>query len=130
MRTFTTEDISGAGQYLIRNDKEPGKFVDPGFMSTIMLKVGYIYGNKHVGFQDSKYTLTDMSDGWTRLGYFITKDDEGNQIEDSDKWGFKTFTEPQDLVDYLNNESLSQEYRFATQEEVVRVVMYQKSRWK
>ena len=47
------------------------------------------------------------------------------------KWKWVQFNGKKILCDYLNNpEFCQQEYRFATQEEVVRVVLYQRSRWK
>ncbi len=135
MRNFTTEDFSGAGQYLVRNDKEPNKFVDTGFLSTIMKKVGYCLGQGVTDRPDrgNIMTLVDMSDGLTTLGYFDTRKDpnSNNGPYNTDKWEWVQFNGTQALCDYLNNPHLcQQEYRFATQEEVTRVVMYQKSRWR
>ena len=145
MRNFTTESFEGAGQYLVRicpsqaeqikNNRKP-HLLDTGFLSTIMYKVGYITNNWAIGgTREQLSCLISMSDGWIRHGYFITKDKDGNKLptEEYEKilWiKDKKSTGKQKLVDYLNNSKLSQEMRFATQEEVVRVVMYQKSRWK
>jgi hypothetical protein len=135
MRNFTTEDFSGSGQYLVRCDKEPGKYVDAGFLSTVMKKVGYCHG-KGLANEPEKgnvSTLVDMSDGMTALGYFDTTADKeyGNGPVNTHMWKWVQFDNTQVLCDYLNNPDLcKQEYRFATQEEVVRVVMYQKSRWR
>ena len=139
MRNFTMEDFSGAGQYLIRADKPAGEYTNPGFMSTIMIKVGYCRGQGCLNPPQTGniITLVDMSDGCTSLGYFDTRKDTGyHQVpkmtnsEGISKWVWIPFNGYQALCDYLNNPDFSQEYRFATQEEVVRVVMYQKSRWR
>lgn len=139
MRNFTIEDFSGAGQYLVRNDKEPNKYVDAGFLSTIMKKVGYTIPNSRClsnpPDQGNVYTLVDMSDGLTSLGYFDQRKDPEYKNNprrcNTHLWEWVQFDGLQVLCDYLNNPDLClQEYRFATQEEVVRVVMYQKSRWK
>jgi len=125
MRNFTPEDFAGAGQYLIRNDKEAGKYTDAGFMSTVMYKVGYLMGGGGLVDAELKNVplLISMADGWTRCGFHIKN-------TDSDKRSiFVRWNSWQDLCDYLNTEE-SQEMRFATQEEVVRVVMYQKLRWR
>ena len=137
MKHFTMEDFSGAGQYLIRDRAKPGKYTDPGYMSTIMYKVGYVTNNDNIGNGEQLTCLTSMADGWTQFNHYITEDEEGNKLEtkdwkkiywqgtrDNPKLGKQVF------VDYLNNLEGSQELRFATQEEVVRVVMYQSSRWK
>ena len=140
MRNFTTEDFSGCGQYLIRADMEAGQYTNPSFMSTIMKKVGWIMADKRDFVNPPEYniyTLVDMSDGMTTIGFFdTTKDPEHgknprNTTSESLKtWVWNRFDSIQILCDYLNNPEHSQEYRFATQEEIVRVVMYQKSRWR
>lgn len=140
MRNFTPEDFSGAGQYLVHNDKEPNKYVDTGFLSTIMKKVGYCLGQGCAKRpkRGNIMTLVDMSDGLTALGYFDTRKDPEHgknprkiSSENINTWVWVQFNGTQALCDYLNNPDLcEQEYRFATQEEVTRVVMYQKSRWR
>ena len=137
MRNFTTEDFSGAGQYLVRNDKEPNKYIDSGFLSTIMKKVGWCSGQGLEDFNGYKniMTLVDMSDGLTSLGYFDQRKDpefrKNPRTSNSKMWIWVQFNSTQNLCDYLNNPDLcEQEYRFTTQEEIVRVVMYQKSRWR
>ena len=119
MRNFTTEDFKGSGQYLVYDRAKV--YLDTGYLSTLMFKIGYLHGNnaKQRG-QDNNYCLVAMSDGWIIEGYIPEGDDKV----------FKSFTSKQDLVDYLNTVGLTEEYRFATQEEVVRVVMYQKGRWR
>ncbi len=135
--SFTIEDFSGAGQYIVRNDKEPNKFVDTGFLSTIMKKVGYCLGHGCIDFPDKGniMTLIDMSDGLTSLGYFDQRKDpeyKNNPRKcNTHLWEWIQFNGTQSLCDYLNNPDLCDEdYRFATQEEITRVVMYQKSRWR
>ena len=133
MRNFTIEDFSGAGQYLVRNDKPENKYTDTGFLSTIMKKVGYCIGQ---GPENGNImTLINMSDGKTSLGYFDQRKDpeykKNPRTCNTHLWEWVQFNGDQVLCDYLNNPDLcQQEYRFATQEEVVRVVMYQKSRWR
>lgn len=126
MRTFIPEDFSGAGHYLIRNDKERNKFVDSGFMSTVMYKVGYHHGHGMVNRPESNVIcLVSMADGWTQTGYF----DKHNSTDTKD-WEWKQWNSWQGFCDWLNNEDRSQEMRFASQEEVVRVVLYQSARWR
>lgn len=140
MRNFNTEDFSGCGQYLVRNDKEPNKFTDTGFLTTIMKKIGYCRGHglNELPEKGNVITLIDMSDGLTSFGYFDQRKDPSRNnnpriitSETSKFWLWVQFNGLQSLCDYLNNPDLcQQEYRFATQEEVVRVVMYQRSRWR
>jgi len=147
MRNFTTEDFAGAGQYLIRvkdgeTDLRKGSYMDAGYMSTIMRKVGWITPNSRLFVDSPKegnvYTLTDMSDGMTKCGYFDDREDPTRNdsprtftSESTECWKWVQFNGTQSLVDYLNNPDLcKQEVRFATQEEVVRVVLYQKARWR
>ncbi len=143
MRNFTIEDFSGAGQYLVRmcpseiyqrDNNLPITIYNTSFLSTVMKKVGWIVNNHGIGNGEQIYTLTDMSDGLTRVGNYTNP----NPSENND-WSFSYWQREDEndkdggkrkLVEYLNNPELSQEHRFATQEEVVRVVLYQKSRWK
>jgi hypothetical protein len=136
MKNFVIDDFSGSGQYLVRlcpkqiqqilENKQP-HLCDTGFLSTIMYKVGYSHG--HGPTNPSTSCLISMADGWTRHGYI---DKHGS--EDTTDWEFVPWLTKQQLCDYLNGISLErdhiEEYRFATQEEVVRVVMSQKSRWR
>lgn len=139
MRNFKVEDFSGAGQYLLRmspdevharnNNKPFGGYCDTGYLSTIIKKVGWITNNYNIGNGGQIYTLTDMSDGMTRIGNYTAKDPKTNNYEKI-IWQGENSEGLQLLCNYLNNPELSQEHRFATQEEVVRVVMYQSSRWR
>ncbi len=142
MRNFTIKDISGGGQYLVAitpvqeaqiiNGETP-HVRDTGFLSTIMFKIGYIHANTE--FEDNRTCLTAMSDGWTRMGHLITDDKDGNSLATKD-WIFvpwdnsvKNNTKP--FIEFLNNDThCTREMRFATEEEVVRVIMYQKHRWR
>lgn len=134
MRNFTIEDFSGAGQYLVANRKEENKFVDTGFLSTIMYKVGYIINNDGLGNGEQLYCLISMSDGQTRYCYYPNFSNNHSDPNRFNKNYFQGNGQDKDgkqvFCDYLNNADLTEEYRFATQEEVVRVVMYQRSRWK
>jgi hypothetical protein len=139
MRNFKTEDFSGAGQYLLRmspdevhkkeNNLPFSGYCDAGFLSTIVKKVGWITNNYEIGDGEQIYTLTDMSDGMTLLGNYTSKTPKDNNYEKV-IWQGEDGAGKQKLVDWLNNPELSQEHRFATQEEIVRVVMYQSSRWR
>ena len=143
MRNFKIEDFSGAGQYLLRmspdeiykknNNQKFCGYSDSSFLSTIVKKVGWITNNYDIGNGEQIYTLTDMSDGMTILGNYSSKTPESNNWEKI-IWQADNFDDrdggKRKLVEWLNNPELSQEHRFATQEEIVRVVMYQSSRWR
>ncbi len=123
MRNFTIKDLDGAGQYLVRTDQEYIK--NAGHLSTILYKVGWNVGMSYteeikdqIGARNV-YSLIAMSDGMILDGYYVKE--EGNRIK-------HVFISKEKLVDYLNNPDLTQEYRFATTEEVVRVAMYQTTR--
>jgi len=133
MRNFKISDFEGGGHYLVRTTK---KYIeDNGFLSTITFKVGYMY--KIPGFLSQQViTLTSMSDGWTRIGNIILHDKHGNKLHQND-WGFNTWKND-DLGDKLGlakfvlhlNSEHTQEMRFATKEEIIRVVSYSKTRYK
>lgn len=139
MRNFTTEDFSGAGQYLLimspeeiiarDNNESFLGYSSTSYLATIIKKVGYITNNDNIGDGTQIQTLTDMSDGWTAIGNYTAKDPKTNNYEKI-IWQGENGAGKQKLVDWLNNPELSQEHRFATQEEVIRVVAYQKSRWR
>lgn len=139
MRNFTLEDFSGAGQYLLRmspdeihardNNKPFSGYSNTSYLSTIIKKVGWITNNYEIGDGEQIYTLTDMSDGMTIIGNYTAKDPKSNNWEKI-IWQGENGSGKQKLVNWLNNSELSQEHRFATQEEIVRVVLYQKGRWK
>jgi len=139
MRTFKPEDFYGSGQYLLRlstaeisakkNNKLFSGYPDTGYLSTIIKKVGYIINNEKIGNGEQIHTLIDMSDGSTMIGNFTVKNPESNNWERS-IWQGKNGLGRQLLCNWLNNSELSQEHRFATQEEIVRAVLHQSSRWK
>ena len=134
---FTPEDFDGAGQYIVKEptQKTERPFIaDTGYLSTIMQKVGWQHGTRRNNVHSNIYCLIDMSDGLVKEGYFTnTKTESGERI-DTEKWIWNTFSgtanheAKQRLCDYLNNNPYGYTYRFATSEEVVRVVMYQKHR--
>jgi len=70
-----------------------------------------------------------MSDGRTIIGNYTSEIPKSNNYEKI-IWQGKGDIGQQKLIDWLNNPKLSQEHRFATQSEIVRVVMYQSSRWR
>jgi hypothetical protein len=134
MRNFTVEDFKGAGQYLVRTTED---FVArTGYLTTIMYKVGYMHGE---GRKGQKTLLISMADGWSNDRTILTKDEEGNKIMNSSGWVVIPWVTDKEanppvnnkqlFVDYLNKHA-EQEYRFATQEEIVRVVSAQYWRWR
>ena len=139
MRNFTKEDFSGSGQYLLRmspdeiykreNNKPFSGYSDTGYLSTIVKKVGWIINNEGVGNGEQIFTLTDMSDGMTQIGNYTSKKPDSNNWEKV-IWQGKDGEGKQLLCDWLNNPELSQEHRFATQEEIVRIVLSQNHRWR
>lgn len=122
MRNFKTEDFGGAGQYLLRigpNEKENiekdipfHNYQKTSYLSTIIVKVGYKYSGTN---GNHAVYLIAMSDG-----LIYNEFESSNSSPDEAK---------QKLCDYLNDEK-NDEYRFATQEEMVRIVLYQSSRWR
>jgi hypothetical protein len=136
MRNFNVENLPG-GTYLVRltpqcyKRLEEGKkphIENTGFLSTIMYKVGYIHGHGHKTNDKEHqhiYCLVSMSDGWVSDGYIDDSKERGSEDR------FVTHKGIQNFVDYLNNPNgQTQELRYASKEEVVRVVMYQSSRCK
>ena len=138
---FTPDDFEGAGQYIVRETKnklESPYFKDTGFLSTVMSKIGYIHSHRYrgEGVASNIYTLVDMSDGLIYTGYYTnTKDSEGNKLP-IEKWVFNEFSgdssfeAKQKICDYLNNNPHGETYRFATNEELIRVAAHQKWRTK
>jgi hypothetical protein len=139
MRNFTIEDFSGAGQYLIRMSPEeihkrsigePFRgYSNTGYLSTIMYKVGWLVDNYKIGNGEQITALISMADGMIKTTNYTAKNAESNNYEKV-IWQGSNGLGKQLLCDWLNNNQLSEEYRFATQEEVVRVVLYQKHRWR
>lgn len=131
MRNFIPNDFTGSGQYLVRADKGPNEYKDTSFLESITRKVGYCLGQ---GTSDKGTTcvIIDMSDGLTKLGYFDTTKDpnhgKNGTVANIDTWVWVPFHSKQDLCDYLNNPDHSQEYRWATHEEIQRVAQNQKER--
>ena len=141
MRNFTAEDFAGYGQYLVRmgaselDVQKTGKvfqgYSNTGYLSTIMYKVGYHTNNLEIGNGEQLVCLVSMSDGYVDFYHYPNA---GRGIRGADEWekviwqatGEKTGW--QVLADFLTTGT--EEFRFATQEELVRVVMYQSSRWK
>ena len=139
MRNFKHEDFNGSGQYLLQlspkeifakeNNKPFTGYSNTFYLSTIIRKVGYIINNEDIGNGEQIYTLTDMSDGLTMIGNYTSKEPKTNNWEKI-LWQGESHLGKQLLCNWLNNSELSQEHRFATQEEIVRVVLYQSSRWR
>jgi hypothetical protein len=132
---FKPEDFDGAGQYIVRetiNKENYPHIMDTEYLSTVMMKVGYNLGTRRSDRQNNMYCLVDMSDGLVREGYFTnTKTDEGKAI-DTEKWiwnpfaGTTGYEAKTRLCEYLNDNPHGETYRFATNEEVVRVIMCQR----
>ena len=136
MRDFKLKDFDGAGQYLIRmgpkelalnkDGKAFSGYNDTGYLTTITYKVGYLHRIK--GFGQCR-TLASMADGWTQVSHFIkTIGGTTNEIFWASPKGAPAKEGRQIFVNHLNEGE--SEYRFATQEEIVRVVMSQNWRWK
>lgn len=133
---FKPEDFDGAGQYIIResiNKENSPHIINSGYLSTIMMKVGYTLGTKRINTPNSNiYCLIDMSDGLVKEGYFTNTETESKERIDFDKWIWNEFSGKNSyeakikLCEYLNNNPHKETFRFATNEEVVRVVMYQR----
>lgn len=133
---FKPEDFDGSGQYIIRepiNKLSTNYISDSGYLSTIMMKVGYSVSNKKNYVGRSIYCLIDMSDGLVKEGYYTnTNTDKGKPI-DVEKWIWNEFSGNNNyeakikLCEYLNNNPFNQTFRFATNEELVRVVMHQRN---
>lgn len=115
---FKESDIIGGGQYLVRTDSKPGDFIATPLLSTIMVKVGYMHSNEPNNLTYIR-TLVSMSDGC--ISYGVHEEADGK---------FYRWNSEKELVDYLNDNSYCESYRFATQQEVMRVVEYQQARWR
>lgn len=131
---FKPEDFDGGGQYIVREPPSKLKtsyIADSSYLSTIMMKIGYSHGTRRKNTKSNIYCLIDMSDGLVKEGYFTNTRTESGETIDTDKWiwnefsgdtGFEAKTR---LCEYLNNNPYKETYRFATNEELVRVVMRQ-----
>ncbi len=134
---FTPEDFEGAGQYIVRESShklERAFIIDTSYLSTIMMKVGWMHGTRRENAASAIYCLVDMSDGYTKEGYFTNTKTEGGESIPTEKWiwnpfaGTTGFEAKTRLCEYLNNNPYKETYRKATQEEVVRVILHQKWR--
>ena len=154
MRNFKSEDFQGAGQYLVKANPDKKYIADTSYLTTVMVKVGWITPNtsylttvmvkvgwitpnqKAFVFTPEKgniYTLTDMSDGMTSIGYWDTREDpdrnKNPRMLNTETWVWKQFNNKQDLCDYLNNPDLCRdEFRPATHEELMRFILHQRNR--
>lgn len=107
MRNFKPEDFEGSGQYIIR-EYNPETVKTGTFISTILFKIGYINNP----YMEGKIFIVSMSDGWLRNFDF---DKSENRMTP------KYFRNKEDLCNSLNNPN-NQEYRFATEDEIIRGV--------
>lgn len=133
---FKPEDFDGAGQYVVRESKNKinsPHFYDTGYLSTVMYKIGYMHMSKSIQCSNL-YILISMSDGLSLPGYYTnTKDAEGNST-DSSTWTFTEFSGEDNyeakskLCEFFNNNPHGNTYRFATNEELIRVAAHQKWR--
>ena len=132
MRNFAIDDFD-AGQYLLRmcpseifaqkHDK-PYTYTDTFFLATLIKKIGWITNNYNIGDGTTIYTLTDLSDGMTRISNYTAKEPNSNNYEKV-IWQGENGLGKQKIIDWLNNPELSQEHRYATQEEIMRVLLIQ-----
>lgn len=132
MRNFTSEDFTGCGQYLVKIGpqemaaREAGQtsytVQDTGYLATMLYKVGWgVAYEKEDGSSCYYLALVSMTDGMVTNRY---------KPSASEDWTFITgsagITAFDVFADFLNTGM--EEYRFATQEEVVRVILYQTSK--
>ncbi len=130
---FKPKDFEGSGQYIVKETtiKERTPMVErSGYLSTVMFKIGYI---KEAIPKKHTCCLIYMSDGLIMTGYYSnTRTKEGEPIHDVSKWIRNDFSgeyadeAKEKLCEYLNNNPYGDTYRFATNEEVVRVIMHQR----
>lgn len=135
---FTPEDFKGAGQYIVREglqkDKHPN-ISDTGYLSTVMYKIGYLQKFRE-GLPSSRYVLISVSDGLITEGYFSNTKNEDGSSADMSKWKWNDFgaetsdQSKQNLCDYLNENYYKETFRFATNEELIRVAAHHKYRTK
>lgn len=139
---FTPEDFEGAGQYIVREgyNKLKSPYInDTGYLSTVIQKIGWT--NNIRPFEDkeaTRYMLIDMSDGLIFHGYFTNtrREDEPHRSKPVEEWKWNEFSgksnaeAKQKLCDYLNENPDGETFRFATNEELIRVAAYQKYRTK
>lgn len=134
---FTPKDFEGAGQYIVRegiNKVNYPYIMDTGYLSTVLMKIGWTHGTRREHTHSNIYCLIDMSDGMVKEGYFTNTKTETGESIDSEQWIWNTFSGTTNheaktrLCEYLNNNPYGETYRMATNEEVIRVVAYQKHR--
>jgi len=136
---FTPEDLEGAGQYIIKetiNKENSPHILDTGYLSTIMKKVGWVQKIRE-DRKDYSYILIDMSDGLITEGYFTgTTNEDGSHNNKHNEWVWNDFSADTsyqsklNLCEYLNNSPYKETFRFATNEELIRVAAHQKWRTK
>lgn len=133
---FKPEDFEGAGQYIVRegtNKLNSPHIQDTSYLSTVMMKVGYLSKYRE-GSSSSKYVLVDMSDGLITEGYFTNTRNEDGSGKAIYHWIWNDFgaessnESKQNLCTFLNSNYYKETYRFATNEELIRVAAYQKYR--
>lgn len=133
---FKPEDFNGAGQYIVREgiNKENSPHIEnSGYLSTIMMKVGWAMGTRRQGVGENIMCLIDMSDGLVKEGYFTNTKSETGESLPTEKWIWNSFSgttgyeSKSRLAEYLNNNPHKETYRFATIEEVIRVVLHQRN---
>lgn len=128
MRNFTPKHFLGSGGCLIRMSKtelncikENKDFDGESKTSTLycsLVKVGYCYSDT----ANFRVCLIDMSDG-----HVVTGNVDENYKKTLWESRINGAEAKQLLCDYLNDEN-THEHRFATQEEVMRVILYQTAR--
>ena len=121
---FNVENLSGGGSYLVRSDRH--SLPDTGFLSTVLFKVSYFHsqGEEVDNTHFHLYGLVSMSDGYLLRGWY-----EKNDSDDPMDWKFNHFDSLAVLADWLNGALTSSRWRFATHEELLRVVLYQTARF-
>lgn len=138
---FKPEDFEGAGQYIVResiNKKQRPDIYNTSYLCTVMMKL--CWSNKIRNGQGLyRYFFIDMSDGMATEGYFTNTDyNDGNRNNRRpiEEWIWNDFSgdtgheSKQKICEYLNNNPHGETYRFATNEELIRVAAYSKFRTK
>ena len=131
MRDFKPEDFDGCGQYLIRNDKGPDQYSNASFMCTIMYKIGWLTNNLNIGNGEQILAKIAMSDGMLQISNYVDSEPTASRNWEKVIWQHISMEKrdgTQKFCNWLNNEALSQEYRLATHEELMRVMLNQTSR--
>jgi hypothetical protein len=136
MRNFKIEDFEKPGKYLLRmsseeiyaqeNNESFSGYPDSDDLSKRIVKVGWIPGDYNVGNGELIYALINMSDGKIITSNYVIQHPELSEYHHiKQKWIGNNGKAQQYLCKWLNDTSLSKEYRFATQKEIIKMIIQQ-----